>query len=438
MTLEETQDGGVFIHILLAVYLFGALAIICDDYFVPSCEHICTGLKLQEDVAGATFMAAGSSTPEFFTSVVGVFIAQSDVGVGTIVGSAVFNILFIIAACGLFTGMVVELSWWPMFRDLIFYIISIVALIIAIYDGEALIMFLFYIVYIIIMYFNPLLETKALNLVAKLRDRYFPQSEEEQTLLENEEHESFSYTDLLDKQSIETGFTDVVEEDLIKVEHINQEKDHDYESPWEIPDSFLMRLFWVAMCPVKALVYVTIPDCRKPGKWRKLFLLTFLCSIIWIAGLSYLMVWMVTIAGDSLEIPDTVMGLTLLAAGTSVPDCLASILVARDGLGDMAVSNSIGSNIFDILMCLGFPWLLETLRTGGDESVLINSAGLTYSSIILLSTVAFLLVAVLLNKWKLDKKLGATFMFVYVIVIALACLFELNIFGDFNAPACPR
>ena len=44
-------------------------------------------------------MAAGGSAPELFTSVIGVFIAKSDVGIGTIVGSAVFNILFVIAAC---------------------------------------------------------------------------------------------------------------------------------------------------------------------------------------------------------------------------------------------------------------------------------------------------------------------------------------------------
>ena len=56
-------------------------------------------LKITPDVAGATFMAAGGSAPELFTSIIGVFIAQSDVGIGTIVGSAVFNILFVIAAC---------------------------------------------------------------------------------------------------------------------------------------------------------------------------------------------------------------------------------------------------------------------------------------------------------------------------------------------------
>ena len=62
------------------------MAIICDDFFVPSLEAISEKLDLSEDVAGATFMAAGSSAPELFTSVAGVGV-ESDVGIGTIVGS---------------------------------------------------------------------------------------------------------------------------------------------------------------------------------------------------------------------------------------------------------------------------------------------------------------------------------------------------------------
>ena len=61
------------------------MAIVCDDFFVPSLEVISERLELSEDVAGATFMAAGSSAPELFTSIAGVTV-ESDVGVGTIVG----------------------------------------------------------------------------------------------------------------------------------------------------------------------------------------------------------------------------------------------------------------------------------------------------------------------------------------------------------------
>jgi len=50
-----------------------ALAIICEHYFVPSLEVICYKLELPADVAGASFMAIGSSAPDLFSSVIGMF-----------------------------------------------------------------------------------------------------------------------------------------------------------------------------------------------------------------------------------------------------------------------------------------------------------------------------------------------------------------------------
>ena len=66
--------------------MFIALAIVCDEFFVPSLGVITERLDISDDVAGATFMAAGGSAPEFFTSVIGTFVAQNNVGIGTIVG----------------------------------------------------------------------------------------------------------------------------------------------------------------------------------------------------------------------------------------------------------------------------------------------------------------------------------------------------------------
>ena len=85
---------------------------------------------------GATFMAAGGSAPELFTSIIGVFIAFSDVGIGTIVGSAVFNILFVIGMCALFSKTVLYLTWWPLLRDCTFYSASLITLIIFFMDEE--------------------------------------------------------------------------------------------------------------------------------------------------------------------------------------------------------------------------------------------------------------------------------------------------------------
>ena len=104
-------------------YLFLGIAIVCDDYFVASLEAISEALGLSDDVAGATFMAAGSSAPELASSLMSLVNtnASSSIGVGTIVGSAVFNILVIIGITTISVGKTLILDWKPLVRDCTFY-----------------------------------------------------------------------------------------------------------------------------------------------------------------------------------------------------------------------------------------------------------------------------------------------------------------------------
>ena len=60
----------LLVYLLILVITFYILAKICDDHFIGSLEIIAHKLKLNDDVAGATFMAIGSSAPEFFTAVI--------------------------------------------------------------------------------------------------------------------------------------------------------------------------------------------------------------------------------------------------------------------------------------------------------------------------------------------------------------------------------
>ena len=70
-------------------------------------------------------------------------------------------------------------------------------------------------------------------------------------------------------------------------------------------------------------------------------------------------------------------------------------------------------------------------------NVILYLAGLRYSSLTLLSTVVFLLVATHVNKWRLTKGYGVVLMMVYICFNILACLYELNIFGYVHPPTCP-
>lgn len=162
-TLEERRRGAVIFHIMGVIYMFVALAIVCDEFFVPSLDVIIEKLEIADDVAGATFMAAGGSAPELFTSIIGVFVSFDDVGIGTIVGSAVFNILFVIGMCAIFSRTVLTLTWWPLFRDCTFYSASLLTLIYFFRDNyiywyEALILFMLYLAYVTFMKWNQPME----------------------------------------------------------------------------------------------------------------------------------------------------------------------------------------------------------------------------------------------------------------------------------------
>jgi hypothetical protein len=171
-TGEQLRSGAIVLHILGVVYMFVALAIVCDEFFVPALDVIIEKFAIQDDVAGATFMAAGGSAPELFTSVIGVFVSFDDVGIGTIVGSAVFNILFVIGMCAIFSKTVLSLTWWPLFRDCFFYSLSLITLIIFFRDNhiywyEALVLFTFYIAYVSFMKWNQPMERLVKKLIYK-------------------------------------------------------------------------------------------------------------------------------------------------------------------------------------------------------------------------------------------------------------------------------
>ncbi|GAA6102150.1 sodium/potassium/calcium exchanger 4 [Tachysurus ichikawai] len=490
-TNSERKSGAVLLHIIAALYMFLALAIVCDDYFVTSLEKICEKLDLSEDVAGATFMAAGSSAPELFASVIGVFITHGDVGVGTIVGSAVFNILCIIGVCGIFAGHVVLLTWWAVFRDSFYYILSVVALIVFIYDEkivwwESLVLVVMYMGYILIMKFNSTMQTfftgKGKKNVAngnatsghELEDVKPSKTYNRGSVIMvdeiiNASPPNYRFPEaglrvmvtnhfgpktrlrmasrliITERQKLVQGANGIevavvdgksdIENGNVPEDKPSEEDDGDLTSPFSIPKGCMNKTKWLVSWPLLLLLFFTIPNCSRP-RFEKYFMLSFILSTVWIAVFSYFMVWMVTIIGYTLGIPDVIMGITFLAAGTSVPDCIASLIVARQGLGDMAVSNSIGSNVFDILVGLGLPWALQTMAINYGSVVMINSRGLVYSVVLLLGSVALTVLGIHINKWKLDFKLGAYVLVLYAIFLCFSIMIEYNVFTFVNLPMC--
>ncbi|UYV74691.1 SLC24A4 [Cordylochernes scorpioides] len=202
---------------------------------------------------------------------------------------------------------------------------------------------------------------------------------------------------------------------------------------------------WIVRTPLMVTLHYTVPDCRQ-AEWRRWFLLTFAMAIFWTAVFSYVMVWMVrrplsllsalmvTLLGFTLGIPDSIMGITFLAAGTSVPDAFASLIVARQGQGDMAVSNSIGSNVFDILIGLALPWFIQTTMVNPGSLATINSRGMVYSVVLLFLTIIITISGVYLSGWQLTNRLGIVLLVLYLVFLTASCMIEFNVFGFVNPP----
>ncbi|KAJ7311012.1 hypothetical protein JRQ81_006608 [Phrynocephalus forsythii] len=433
-TQQEREDGGIVIYFIIILYMFLAVSIVCDDYFLPSLEMISESLGLSQDVAGATFMAAGSSAPELVTAFLGVFVTKGNIGVSTILGSAIYNLLGICAACGLLSSVVSRLSCWPLFRDCLAYAISAAAVLAIIIDNqvywyECASLLLIYGAYILVLCFDIKINHYVIKTISPCSSCFTGTTDEaeQQPLMGWKEdlgplvhrlsrtdsgifHDESDYSQL----SISLHGLDAVSEDPPHV--------------FTVPEADLKRIIWVLSLPLLALFYWTTPDCRRRF-WKNWFMLTFFMSAVWISAFTYILVWMVTIVGETLKIPDTVMGLTLLAAGTSIPDTIASVLVARKGKGDMAMSNIIGSNVFDLL-CLGLPWFIKTAFVDTSSPVQVNSSGLTYTAISLVCSIAFIFLAIHLNGWKLDQKLGAACLMMYLTYAVLSILYELGIIGN--------
>jgi len=77
--------------------MFYGLAVVVEEFFVPALNTMCVKYGIPDDVAGATFMAAGASSPEMFAAFLSMFVTHSALGVGTIIGSELFNHLIISA-----------------------------------------------------------------------------------------------------------------------------------------------------------------------------------------------------------------------------------------------------------------------------------------------------------------------------------------------------
>eukprot|EP00929_Paragymnodinium_shiwhaense_P058609 TRINITY_DN2935_c1_g1_i1.p1 TRINITY_DN2935_c1_g1~~TRINITY_DN2935_c1_g1_i1.p1 ORF type:complete len:764 (-),score=168.81 TRINITY_DN2935_c1_g1_i1:162-2453(-) len=625
--LRDDLHWMIAIHVFLMFYMFLALAIVCDEFFVPALEAFVDYYKIPNDIAGATFMAAGGSMPELFTSFIATF-DESAVGFAAIVGSAVFNVLFVIAVCALAADEPLELTWWPLARDCSFYLVGLL-LVTLVFVGttpkqiefwEALMLFLWYFAYCGFMTVNErceqwykgkmsrprivpvaelppeekitqgfkvdghsqpdvaktdtailaqklalpqdtgsahpprsstyragigqlltqhkgLLQTagtsNVVQITGKIKEAWnsLADNEEGQTIGEKEfgklvralgwvpenpdevgkafncvardeklTCEEFTkwylvskarvmaecraifkkfdvsgdgcipgeeirkvlialghrtsdedldgiLTDVLESRAMESSSVPADKEtlrttrisckefalwyhrsayseaDQQKHEMEAEEEEEGFKIDWPEGASWKQYIWYLVAYPLNAAMYCSLPDVRRPGMEGKVTwaIIEFLLSLVWIAVFSVILYESTVVTANTVGILPPIAGVTVLAAGTSIPDLLSSYIVARKGEGDMAVSSSIGSNIFDITVGLPLPWMtfiaVKSAQQGEMVSVKVEADSLGLSIVVLILMLGSVILSIVVMNWKMNKGLGLVMLVLYFVFI---------------------
>ncbi|XP_055601043.1 sodium/potassium/calcium exchanger 3-like [Uranotaenia lowii] len=459
-TQEQRLQGAIVLHFIAAIYFFTFLAYTVGEYFLPSVECVCEDLKLTQDVAAATFMAIAGTIPEFFTNTISTFLTDSDMGIGTIMGSLLFNTLGVAALAGLATRKPVQLDWWPLTRDSLVFAINVSILVGFSWDGriywyEAMILFILLFVYFVVMFQNKHIMKVAKKYIEgkwNLCSRVIRQIEEDERVAmeeaakqEQQQASEKPISTVAEKvrqqpafrASIASILSDQMAETPMKAGDLQIPSRHALPDPDEHPDMTLWRIsretklrlfWWFYSWPIRFLLTFTVPN---PKTWRRWYPLTFFLCIVYIALCSFFTFWMMSIIGYTFGIPETVMGLTFLAMGGCMPEAVSAILVIRTGNGAMGVSNALGANSLSILFSLGMPWFIRVLADGASATnayVVIASYGMQYSIISLLFAIASLYLVIYAAKYKLRKRIGLALFLCYGVLVTFMLLNELDVF----------
>ena len=104
------------------------------------------------------------------------------------------------------------------------------------------------------------------------------------------------------------------------------------------------------------------------------------------------------------RVPEFIIGLTVVAVGTSTPELVVSVLSAIAGKSDVAIGNVVGSNIFNVFAILGIAPLISPLR----------NATLSYVDLGVMLLCSVLLLPIMRTGWKISRLEGVFLLLIYI------------------------
>lgn len=265
----------LFIVIGIVLVLWGA------DRLTEGASSLARRMNVPEIVIGLTIVAAGTSAPELFVSVVSALNGTPDMALGNVIGSNIFNALLIVGCSAMVAPMVITKA--TVRKDMPFAVVASVLILLLTLDGQV--------------------------------QRY-------------------------DGIILLAGFA-------------------------------LFMAYTLKTAPDSSAA----EDVEPMNTWKALFFLVLGLGCL-VAG-SNLFVGSASQVASTLGVSDGVIGLTIVAGGTSLPELATSVVAARKGRSAIAIGNVIGSNVFNILLILGLTATISPMMIQGisivDFSVMLLS-----------------------------------------------------------------
>jgi len=202
-----------------------------------------------------------------------------------------------------------------------------------------------------------------------------------------------------------------------------EEFDDEVVALWTPPTTFVRKVLWVLGLPLLALFTITIPNV-KIRRFRSWYVVTFLNVLVWLAAMSYGMLWCADRFALAVGIPADIMGLTITAVGASLPSFFGSIISARQGTTSMAVSNTFGANLSSILVAIGLPCFIHTVIIQPGHAQPIESQGILKTVLVLGAALIIFLVSLCITRMRFNRVLGFFYLFLYATLLAVVVLLE--------------
>lgn len=133
---------------------------------------------------------------------------------------------------------------------------------------------------------------------------------------------------------------------------------------------------------MRYMIYYSTPDVR-PVKCEYKAIRCIMICISWMGIQTYLLITMLNAIGDLIHVNGSIMGLTFASIAASYPAFMSSIVLATDGYGDAAITNAMGSNVFNNFIGLGLPWLTYSLVNEYQEYGGIQDGGIVLALVVL-------------------------------------------------------